>query len=904
MKKTITVLTAFVITLSSAAVLPKGEVSLCSQIVASAETYGDYKYTVLDDNTVEISKYIGKDNNTDIPEIINGKTVTIIGSDAFSKCSNLISVKIPKSIVYIYETAFNDCNNLESIVVDSKNTCYASVDGMLYSKDMVWLKRCPQAKTDPNISKEVRFIEEYAFADCTKMESITIPYGVNNISDHSFLGCSNLKNIYVDKDNTFYSSLDGLLVNNTLFELVKCPSGRTSVVLPESITDIAPFAFMDCKALESVELSDNIQQIDNKAFSDCTALKSITIPSSVKYIGAWAFENCTSLTDVTISDGVEYIYNGAFHNCKSLKNITIPNSIIEIGAQSFMGCSGLSDISLPKGITSIENGTFDSCESLTDIIIPDNVTIIGEYAFNSCTKLKMIQLPDSITEINEGAFYFCTDLGEITIPKSVKKVGKSVFAYNESLLRINVDADNLWYCSFDGVLYNKDMTELIYCPIKKSSINIPYGVKRIANEAFANNNLTEISLPDSLTDIGEGAFYNCASLEKIIIPDSVISIEPWAFMQCKKLKSIKLPNGLKYISHSLFMECTDLQSIVIPDTVKSIDELAFEECTALSSINIPESVTSIGWCAFWLCSELKSIVIPKSVKTIGEGAFSDCDNITIKCYSGSTAEKHAKENKIKYQLLDKPSAPATVKISIAKATVSGLSNKTYTGKAITQSPVVKLSGKTLKAGTDYTVAYKNNTKVGTATVTITGKGSYTGTISKTFKINVASIAKATVSGLSNKTYTGKAITQNPTVKLGSKTLKKGTDYTVTFKNNKAVGKATVTIKGKGNYTGTISKTFKINPKKTTLKTATCPKTKQLNVTYSKVSGVTGYQTVYSTSSKFTKATTKTASSKNTSKTISGLTKGKTYYVKVRTYKTVKGTKYYSGYSAVKKVKIK
>ena len=240
----------------------------------------------------------------------------------------------------------------------------------------------------------------------------------------------------------------------------------------------------------------------------------------------------------------------------------------------------------------------------------------------------------------------------------------------------------------------------------------------------------------------------------------------------------------------------------------------------------------------------------------------------------------------------------------ADVTVTGIGAKTYTGKAITQSPVVKLSGKTLKAGTDYTVAYKNNTKVGTATVTITGKGSYTGTISKTFKINAASIAKATVSGISNKTYTGKAITQNPTVKLGSKTLKKGTDYTVSYKNNKAVGKATVTIKGKGNYTGTISKTFKINPKKTTLKTATSPKTKQLKVTYSKVSGVTGYQTVYSTSSKFTKATTKTASSKSTSKTISGLTKGKTYYVKVRTYKTVNGTKYYSGYSAVKKKKIK
>ena len=148
------------------------------------------------------------------------------------------------------------------------------------------------------------------------------------------------------------------------------------------------------------------------------------------------------------------------------------------------------------------------------------------------------------------------------------------------------------------------------------------------------------------------------------------------------------------------------------------------------------------------------------------------------------------------------------------------------------------------------MAYKNNTKVGTATVTITGKGSYTGTISKTFKINAASIAKATVSGLSNKTYTGKAITQNPIVKLGSKTLKKGTDYTITFKDNKAVGTATVTIKGKGNYKGTVSKTFKINPKKTTLKSVTSPKTKQMKVTWTKVSGATGYQITYAASSDF------------------------------------------------------
>ena len=167
-------------------------------------------------------------------------------------------------------------------------------------------------------------------------------------------------------------------------------------------------------------------------------------------------------------------------------------------------------------------------------------------------------------------------------------------------------------------------------------------------------------------------------------------------------------------------------------------------------------------------------------------------------------------------------------------------------------------------------------------------------------------AKVTLSKTSYA-YSGKAKKPSITVKLSGKTLKKGTDYTVSYKNNKSVGKATVTITGKGAYTGTITKTFKINPKSTSISKLTSPKTKQLKVTYKKVSGVTGYQVTYSTSKKFTKSTTKTTTVKGVSKlskTVKSLKKGKTYYVKVRTYKTVGGTKYYSSYTSAKKIKIK
>ncbi|MBR1663654.1 MAG: hypothetical protein IJ696_04925 [Ruminococcus sp.] len=312
------------------------------------------------------------------------------------------------------------------------------------------------------------------------------------------------------------------------------------------------------------------------------------------------------------------------------------------------------------------------------------------------------------------------------------------------------------------------------------------------------------------------------------------------------------------------------------------------------------------------------------------------DDYTIKCFRGSAAERYAEENgsiidqspvpipepKLdpddkepvtppEYSTANPPTGGGgyeNISNDLSKATVTGIKNKVYTGKAQTQNFTVKSGSYTLKKDYEYSVTYKNNTKVGTASVIIEGKGYFAGQkITKTFKITGKSLTKASVSGVSNKVYTGKAIKPAPVVKLGGKTLKKGTDYTVSYKNNTKVGKATVTIKGKGAYTGTITKTFKINPKKTTIKKATSPKTRQLKVSYGKVKGVTGYQVKYSTSKKFTKKTTKTVTVKGagkTSKTIKKLKKGKTYYVKVRSYKVVNGVKYYGAYSAVKKVKVK
>ena len=270
---------------------------------------------------------------------------------------------------------------------------------------------------------------------------------------------------------------------------------------------------------------------------------------------------------------------------------------------------------------------------------------------------------------------------------------------------------------------------------------------------------------------------------------------------------------------------------------------------------------------------------------------------------GVKGSKH-KECTVCKKVLETAEIPALSRISISKASVTlSTSIYAYDGKAKKPGVTVKLNGKTLKNGTDYTVSYSNNTKVGTAKVTIKGKGNYTGSVSKTYSIK-NNFKKATVSGISNKSYTGKNITQSITVKYNGKTLKKGTDYTVSYSNNKSIGTATVKIAGKGSYTGTITKTFKINPAKQEIQKLTA-KSKAFFVDWAQKGSATGYEIQYATNSKFTSAKKVTITNNKTDKTtVSKLSGKKKYYVRVRSYTTVKGTKYYGAWSASKSVTTK
>ena len=324
--------------------------------------------------------------------------------------------------------------------------------------------------------------------------------------------------------------------------------------------------------------------------------------------------------------------------------------------------------------------------------------------------------------------------------------------------------------------------------------------------------------------------------------------------------------------------------------------------TAVTDKGYPATCTTAGKTDGSHCSVCNTVIKVQTV--INATGHKSSGWITDKAASiGVKGSKH-KECTVCKKVLETAEIPALSRISISKASVT-LSTSTYAydGKAKKPGVTVKLNGKALKNGTDYIVSYSNNTKVGTATVKITGKGNYTGSISKTFKIK-NNFKKATISGISNKSYTGKNITQSITVKYNGKTLKNGTDYTVSYSNNKSIGTATVKIAGKGSYTGTITKTFKINPAKQAIQKLTA-KSKAFFVDWAQKGSATGYEIQYATNSKFTSAKKVTITNNKTDKTtISKLSGNKKYYVRVRSYTTVKGTKYYGAWSASKSVTTK
>ncbi len=419
------------------------------------------------------------------------KGVTKIEQGAFLDCSSLTSITIPEGVTKIGVLAFRACSNLTSITI-------------------------PSSMTE---------IGEDAFKGCASLTSINIPNGVVWLGDGAFEGCSSLTSISIPDSVTEIGE-----------DTFKWCSSLTAVTLPNTMTNIGTCAFRDCSNLTSINIPSSVTEIGGSAFDGCSNLASINIPEGLTNIGVCAFRDCSNLTSITIPSSVTEIGGSAFYGCSNLTSINISKGITRLGGGAFAGCSSLTSVTIPEGVTRLGEETFIDCKSLTSITIPNSVTKIGKYAFWSCSSLTSITIPNSVTKIEDHAFEGCTNLTSITIPDSVTKIGNYAFYDCSGLREIKVDAGNKNYSSEDGVLYNKEKTELICCPGGKTSITIPDSVAEIGWGAFSGcRGLTSITIPDSVTEIGDGAFSGCTGLTSVTIPDSVTEIGGSVFSGCTGL---------------------------------------------------------------------------------------------------------------------------------------------------------------------------------------------------------------------------------------------------------------------------------------------------------------------------------------------------------------------------------
>ena len=585
-------------------------------------------------------------------------------------------------------TASGTCGANLTWTLDEDGTLTISGTGKMYHWEVQnppWEDHRSSIKT-ADIQMGAANIGSSAFSGCSNLSSISIPSSVTSIDDFAFDSCSNLSSI----------SIPDSVVSIGECAFSGC-SNLSSISIPSSVTSIGIAAFSGCSSLGSISIPSAVTSIAYETFCGCSSLNSITIPSSVTSIGSEAFLGCSSLSSISIPDSVTSIGIEAFSGCSSLSSISIPRGMTRIGSSALYNCSGLSSISIPDSVTSIDGCAFYGCSNLSSISIPSSVTSIGDSAFFGCSSLSSVSMPGGVISISRSAFRNCVSLKSVTIPASVTEIasgdgGNAPFMGCKNLSEIIVEAGNRVYCSKDGALYSKDMTQLKYCPEGKASIEIPETVTSISNDAFYS---------------AEGTGSSAAVRQ------------------------------------------TALQKIVFLGNAPAMGDRLF--------VSVKASAWYPGNDSTWTSDKLRNY--GGSITWISSNRITDC---------------------------------------VITVDAEGC---TYDGKP--KTPAVSVTNKStlLTEGQDYTISCSDNINAGKASVTVTGKGNYDGSVTKEFYIAQAAPVMRYSDGAISKRITDAAFT-NPLTKTTDGAVTFSSDNTGVAEVNSSTGE--VTIKGAGKTTVTAT----------------------------------------------------------------------------------------------------
>lgn len=384
-----------------------------------------------------------------------------------------------------------------------------------------------------------------------------------------------------------------------------------------NVVAIGNQAFHGNYGLTSISIPNTIKTIGTNALS-CTYLKSVTIPESVTSVGEYAFVECDNLTTVYFNaidcPKMGSINYTAFKGCDKLTNVYFGKKVKIIPDYGFINCTGLTSVTIPDSVTTIGRWAFEACTNLKSVNMGNSVINISGRAFSECNSLLSITLPITLKLIGDYAFFNCDKLTTVTIPESVDSIGERVFQSCNGLKSVNYNAKN---CIGEFIFGNCEALQTV---IFGDSVQI------IPANCFCEcSSLTSLSIPESVTTIGNGAFMNCTSLETINL-NAIECIRMGntsypALEGCIALTTVNFGDNVKMIPGNAFRDCDGITSIVLPESLNEIKAYAFTDCDGLLYVNIPDKVLRIGDQAFMDCSNVCSLTVGASVKSVGISAF-------------------------------------------------------------------------------------------------------------------------------------------------------------------------------------------------------------------------------------------------------------------------------------------
>ena len=575
----------------------------------SEEIYsGDWNYKIDENDNVIITGYRGNDTELTL-DTIDGRKIIAIGKAAFAT-SPFTKITLSEGIERIEENAFYDCQNLKEIILP-----------------------------DSLIS-----IENHAFYWCQNLKSIELPKNLKIIGDGIFAQCY-INYIGLSEENSYFVKDNGIVYD----------SGYKKVIF-SSKSEIS------CR----IKLPDSVEEIGDYSFYYCTELLSIQLPDNLKVVGENAFLWCDSLEGIDLPSGIEEIHKGAFASCHSITKFILPKSVSKIGENILFNIRNLKKVEIEASLTDLK-GICSQCYNLEKVQLPEGLKILN--GFDSCRDLETITIPESVEVIEAGTFSN-SGLRIIHIPSKVKEIQESAFGWANKIETITVSEENKDYYVKNGMLFSVNQVLLGITSQQEGEIEILEGCTRIGSQIFyKRDNITKITIPDTVTELGDEVFLGCTQLAEISIGSGVTKIghscfwdtayykneENWESAICYlgpyaicpdgeekvlriregstlladsfssvnySLKTVILPQSMQYIGSMAFWLCDSLENVIGGSQIKRIGQQAFYNNQSLKKIHLKGENITIEEEAFVYCYELKSVVIDAEKIELGDGCFS------------------------------------------------------------------------------------------------------------------------------------------------------------------------------------------------------------------------------------------------------------------------------------------